>query len=530
MLDCSFSNSQMQCNYGVRFDGPYGVDCLIEGLCKEVQKRMLHIGVTGTKVTLKVKQRKEGAKAPPKFLGHGSCHNLSKSLDLSSPSHDWNPMARLCKIMFDEMKVPIDDVRGMGVIVSKLRVDGVGASGGIKGFFQTKCSGTGKAHGQEESPRDRIASAKKEDVNGTSSIQETDQSAIENSLAHEHSDEEDDLSCVELMNLSQSSASSVGMEVSSRKSRRSLDSVFDDECGKGADAVFPTDLPTGSSERQNTGTYAVTNKVDSRAVDGHVEEPYGSIDDDFDIPALSQIHMSQVEALPRPMRQKIKEKLEEYRIVAKADQAAPSRVIEPPSQPLFRQTDVKRMMRLAAVKAGQAKSANTANISLTQLDRLPVEVQLQLANDDNLSLGKHPPHKSSHTKRFRNTSTTGSNFSSIGAKESCTAGYDHEDDNDLEETAAPCGDDADFFRENIFPLSKFLDENSVEDESLDLLRSFIETFMAEYSWYHVVLLLRSIRRREDAWSAPCTFLPLFNQANDRFREETGDDLCLLQMF
>lgn len=32
--------SIIKCNYGVRFDGPYGVDYMLEGLTKEVQKRM----------------------------------------------------------------------------------------------------------------------------------------------------------------------------------------------------------------------------------------------------------------------------------------------------------------------------------------------------------------------------------------------------------------------------------------------------------------------------------------------------------
>ena len=72
-----------KCNYGVRFDGPYGVQYMVEGLAKEVQKRMQGVGVKGSRVTLKVKQRKQGAKPPPKFLGHGSCHNLSKSGDTS---------------------------------------------------------------------------------------------------------------------------------------------------------------------------------------------------------------------------------------------------------------------------------------------------------------------------------------------------------------------------------------------------------------------------------------------------------------
>ena len=39
---------------------------MMHGLAKEVEKRMEGVGVIGRRVTLKVKQRKKGAKPPPK--------------------------------------------------------------------------------------------------------------------------------------------------------------------------------------------------------------------------------------------------------------------------------------------------------------------------------------------------------------------------------------------------------------------------------------------------------------------------------
>jgi DNA repair protein REV1 len=55
-----------ECNYGVRFDGPYGIDHFMNRLAVEVSRRMEKVGYKGTKLTLKVKQRKAGAKPPPK--------------------------------------------------------------------------------------------------------------------------------------------------------------------------------------------------------------------------------------------------------------------------------------------------------------------------------------------------------------------------------------------------------------------------------------------------------------------------------
>ena len=44
----------------------------------EVHRRMRAAGVAARTVTLKLKRRKEGAPEPPKFLGHGSCDNMSR--------------------------------------------------------------------------------------------------------------------------------------------------------------------------------------------------------------------------------------------------------------------------------------------------------------------------------------------------------------------------------------------------------------------------------------------------------------------
>ncbi len=55
-----------ECNYGVRFDGPYGIEHFMNGLASEVAKRMEGVACKGTKLTLKLKQRKKGAHPPPK--------------------------------------------------------------------------------------------------------------------------------------------------------------------------------------------------------------------------------------------------------------------------------------------------------------------------------------------------------------------------------------------------------------------------------------------------------------------------------
>jgi DNA repair protein REV1 len=87
-----------ECNYGVRFDGPYGIDYFVNGLALEVGKRMEGVGCKGCKLTLKVKQRKTGAKPPPKVsrvvIQNSSCNfwfhsNQPSFCVLSNPTVSW---------------------------------------------------------------------------------------------------------------------------------------------------------------------------------------------------------------------------------------------------------------------------------------------------------------------------------------------------------------------------------------------------------------------------------------------------------
>mmetsp|Transcript_22627 Transcript_22627/g.28987 ORF Transcript_22627/g.28987 Transcript_22627/m.28987 type:complete len:105 (-) Transcript_22627:150-464(-) len=59
---CSRKTIGAECNYGVRFDGPYGIDNIMNGIVKEVEKRCLRICCRGKKLTLKIMKRQENAK------------------------------------------------------------------------------------------------------------------------------------------------------------------------------------------------------------------------------------------------------------------------------------------------------------------------------------------------------------------------------------------------------------------------------------------------------------------------------------
>jgi hypothetical protein len=110
-----------ECNYGVRFDGPLGIDHFMMELSKELQKRLTSVDTRGSKVTLRLKKRKEGAKEPPKFLGHGSCHNLSKSVELQTVTRDAETIYKSGMLLLKMMPInSLHEVRGMGITMSNL--------------------------------------------------------------------------------------------------------------------------------------------------------------------------------------------------------------------------------------------------------------------------------------------------------------------------------------------------------------------------------------------------------------------------
>lgn len=57
---------------------------------------------------------------PVKFLGHGLCDNLSRSVTLPSPTDDRNVIAKSVLSMLRTLQVQPSDIRGMGIQVTKL--------------------------------------------------------------------------------------------------------------------------------------------------------------------------------------------------------------------------------------------------------------------------------------------------------------------------------------------------------------------------------------------------------------------------
>jgi len=201
--------------------------------------------------------------------------------------------------------------------------------------------------------------------------------------------------------------------------------------------------------------------------------------DDIELPSASQIHLSQVEEMPSPLRSKIKAK------ILQAEQ--PPITGTSTSPPKFRQMDVTRALKLAAVKSGDADTS----MSLSQLDQLPLELQLQIANQDDQPLGACSPE----TMRRKSTSSKTRPARVSLESESLPAAEETPEEEPLEEP--PGG----MYETDIKPMSLFMDMNDPSDPDVSTqVDQFFELCVQQDRLTVIRALLRSIERRQDEWT------------------------------
>ncbi|XP_078373550.1 DNA repair protein REV1-like isoform X2 [Oculina patagonica] len=115
-------------NYGIRFTKESEVELFINELAEEVQKRLQALDMKGRCITLKMKARKAGAPMPKKFMGHGICDNIARSCTLPTVTDEAQVIAKQCHALLKQLSVTPEDMRGMGIQVSKLTDKNASAS------------------------------------------------------------------------------------------------------------------------------------------------------------------------------------------------------------------------------------------------------------------------------------------------------------------------------------------------------------------------------------------------------------------
>ena len=111
-------------NFGIRLSTMDDAESLVGDLAAELEKRARSARVKGTLVTLKMKVRsKDAAVTTRKYLGHGVCDNLSRSSSLRKPSHSAADLKAACVKLLRQMRPLAEDIRGMGIQLSRLSSD-----------------------------------------------------------------------------------------------------------------------------------------------------------------------------------------------------------------------------------------------------------------------------------------------------------------------------------------------------------------------------------------------------------------------
>jgi impB/mucB/samB family C-terminal domain len=396
---------------------------MINGLAKEVEKRMTNVGVYGSQITLKLKQRHPDAAAPPKFLGHGKCYNHSKSQSVpgSKMTRDSKVIGSVVMGLFIELQIPSEDIRGMGIMVSKLSMD----SNHNKPSIQL-CG--------QQSIENWYSTSKV-------TITETD------TVAGPH----DSSSWDTISERENNHYVSIGMDITS-------DSNNDQK------------MASCNDEVDNEVADVVVIEVDNSPIVSRTISTNCSnlVVDDIVLPALSQIHMSQVNALPMEMQSEIKER-------------------------------IQRARALAMENFVREQSSTSHELS----DRLN---QLNCQQRDNKKKYKTKLHAID-----------------VGGTES-TCPINTKKRQHVSVTYTATSDPNKFFSLDIQPLNDFMQNNSPTNEHDDAIKTviqFLSVCIDENRLSDVIVMLRNIRKWKDASWNTLAYERIYHSLNIQLESKHG---------
>uniref|UniRef100_UPI00358EE42E DNA repair protein REV1 isoform X2 n=1 Tax=Myxine glutinosa TaxID=7769 RepID=UPI00358EE42E len=108
-------------NYGIRFKQAEDAEAFVRSLSSELAVRLEAAGFRGHRLTLKLMMRKAGAPTEStKFLGHGICDHLSRSIFLLEETSDAATIGSTAWRLLQKLALSITDIRGVGLQMQKL--------------------------------------------------------------------------------------------------------------------------------------------------------------------------------------------------------------------------------------------------------------------------------------------------------------------------------------------------------------------------------------------------------------------------
>ena len=410
-----------ECNYGVRFDGPYGVDYMMKGLAREVKKRMTEARFRGAKLTLKVMKSTDPSKVPGKFLGHGLCDSFSRSIDISLTRDDEVIFLAAMKL-YEKLGIDETSIRGMGIVISTLKYD----DDGLDGLPSSPSTLSSWLKRESCAPSVRVNLEGQISPHKTSFEVETDDSHPPTiSVAH------------------------------SGGSQNPTFSQLDPDVLRG----LPDDILS------------------------EVRQMYGKISRDQSSSGKT--------SPPKPPETKIPGK-----IICAKDKPIP----------IVGQASVRRMLKLACVKAGVEVSVGNR---LSQLEYLPLEVQLQIANEDDVKITKRPKQQAIIAGHSKETTD-----------EMAQANYPQ-----LVSEIMSSNDYNGFYHENIEPLRGFILSNpNPNSMTVEIVQDFLSLCVLEQRIDDAVVFLRTIKNMHEKGWGDEIYLLLRKSTLDAIVSKTGSIL------
>jgi len=172
-------------NWGVRFSQEEQVEVFVDRLAVEVAQRLAQAKVQARHLTFKIKRSQYGPNEPEKLLGCGRCDNLSRSVALARPTDGPADIAAVSLRLLAQLQVPPALIRGLGIQLSNLLVDGQAGvpdkkgagsmqawlqktddlSGvGSRGFEEDGCAVSASKQGQSKEPHDLVVVGEEEEA------------------------------------------------------------------------------------------------------------------------------------------------------------------------------------------------------------------------------------------------------------------------------------------------------------------------------------------------------------------------------
>ncbi|KAL7665539.1 DNA repair protein REV1 [[Candida] zeylanoides] len=108
-------------NYGIRFDKVAQLDVFFIDLARELHRRLVHLTMCGSSITLRLAKRVPSAPVdPPKYLGMGQVTFVNKTAKFGVPTNDWGIVGSELKALYRMLNVPVQDLRGIAITMSNL--------------------------------------------------------------------------------------------------------------------------------------------------------------------------------------------------------------------------------------------------------------------------------------------------------------------------------------------------------------------------------------------------------------------------